>query len=289
MTRQAAPIGLYDSGLGGLSVARQVVRQLPCEPILYLGDTARLPYGGRTVEELITFNREILAYLASEGAKAIMVACNTSCATALEPLRAESPVPLIGLIDAGARAAAKVEGAVAVLATQATIRSEAYNRALLAHNPDLEILPLACPDLVPIVERGLWESPEALDVVRRQLEPLAGKKLAAAILGCTHFPLLDRAIADVLGPDVLLVDPAAEAVSELTCVLAGSGDLAIAPTSPDLTAHRFVVTGDPERFGLQAERIMGAELQPIGKVFLETLRMAGDRLLQASPATLPAA
>ncbi len=281
MTRPLAPIGLYDSGLGGLTVVREFMRQLPGEAFLYLGDTARVPYGGRSADELVTFNREIVAYLASEGAKAILVACNTSCATALDAIRAESPVPVVGMIDAGARQAARHGRRVAVLATEATIRSGAYLRALQAQDSSIEVVPLACPHLVPAIESGIWEGAEAEAIVRAELEPLAGQALDAAILGCTHFPLMARAIRGVLGPQVALVDPAVEAVRELVAVLTRAGQLAT--RSAEATGD-FIVTGDPAAFAEQASLLLGQDVGQVAKVFLQTLELAGGRLVEAEPA-----
>ncbi len=286
MTRPLAPIGLYDSGLGGLTVVREFLRQLPGEAFLYLGDTARLPYGGRSADELVTFNREIVAYLASEGAKAILVACNTSCATALDAVRAESPVPVVGLIDAGARQAARHGRRVAVLATEATIRSGAYVRALEAQDDAIEVVPLACPHLVPAIESGIWEGSEAEAIVRAELAPVAGLDLDAVILGCTHFPLLARAIQGVLGPRVALVDPAVEAVRELAGLLAGAGQLA---DGSGEAAHDFIVTGDPESFAAQASLLLGQDVGQVSRVFLQTLELAGGRLIGAEPTPVAAA
>lgn len=292
-----APIGLYDSGVGGLSVMREVLRQLPGEAVHYLGDTARVPYGGREEAELITFNREILAYLASEGAKAILVACNTSCAVALDALRPESPVPVVGLIDAGARSAVAAGKRIAVLATEATVRSGAYERSIKALEPEATVISLACPELVPVVESGQWDGPEADRVVARALEPLAGTEIDAAVLGCTHYPLLASAIGRVLGPAVRLVDPAVQAVRELAGILKrlellagmpdppmevpGTAEVCVSRGSALALPHRFVVTANEEAFALQAARILGIPAPPVRRIFLETLRLAGDRLLEA--------
>lgn len=279
-TYSAAPIGLYDSGVGGLSVVREVLRQLPGEAVHYLGDTARVPYGGRHEAELVTFNREILAYLASEGAKAILVACNTSCATALDSVRQESPVPVVGLIDAGARTAVAAGKRIAVLATEATVRSGAYERAVKALEPSATVISLACPGLVPVVEAGLWDGPEAVAAVAEAVAPLRGVNVDAAVLGCTHYPLLAPAIGEALGPDVALVDPAVAAVEELAWILMKGdalADKAAVPTSH----HQFAVTGDEVAFALQVARILGLPTPPVRQIFLETLRLAGDRLLKS--------
>ncbi len=273
-----APIGLYDSGLGGLSVVREVLRQLPGEAVHYLGDTARVPYGGRQQAELVTFNREILAYLASEGAKAILVACNTSCATALDAVRPESPVPVVGLIDAGARSAVATGKRIAVLATEATVRTGAYDRAIKALNPTAKVVSVACPGLVPVVEAGLWEGPEAEHAVAEALAPLRGSLIDAAVLGCTHYPLLAPVIGRVLGSSVALVNPAVEAVRELTWILGERNLLADAQRQ---ASHQFAVTANEEAFARLASRILGMPSPPVRQIFLDTLRLAGDRLLKS--------
>ncbi len=273
-----APIGLYDSGVGGLSVVREVFRQLPAEAVHYLGDTARVPYGGRQTSELVGFNREILAYLASEGAKAILVACNTSCATSLEVLRPECPVPVVGLIDAGARSALAHGRRIAVLATEATVRSGAYEHAITAMEPGAQVVSVACPGLVPVIESGEWDGEAARSAVRKAIAPLRGIPLDAAVLGCTHYPLMADRIGEALGPAVRLVDPAIEAVAELAWILYERDLLAPAQAQG---AHQIVVTGDEESFAVQAARILGMPVPPVRRIFLETLRLAGDRLQAA--------
>jgi len=270
---RSAPIGLYDSGVGGLSVVREVFRQLPAEGVHYLGDTARVPYGGRQSAELVEFNREILAYLASEGAKAVLVACNTSCATALETLRPECRLPVVGLIDAGARSALAYGRRIAVLATEATVRSGAYEQAILRLEPGAEVVSVPCPGLVPVVEAGDWHGAAARAAVREALEPLRGVAVDAAVLGCTHYPMLGDLIGAELGPDVRLVDPATEAVAELAWILFEQDLLAPAGSQP---AHQIAVTGDAEAFAVQASRILGVPVPPVRHIFLETLRLAGD-------------
>ncbi|MBO9539818.1 glutamate racemase [bacterium] len=249
----AAPIGLYDSGLGGLSVAREVFRQLPEEAIAYIGDTARVPYGGRSVEELLSFNREILGILLDQGVKAVVVACNTSSAIALPVLDAECPVPILGLIEAGARAAATEGRRIGVIATEATIRSRAHLRAIEALEQPCQVFPLACPKLVPMIEAGIWEGPEAEATVYESLAPLLDAKLDTLIFGCTHYPFLRKVIAGILGDGVRLVDPAEEAVRALGDILAANELLATERKAP----HRIMVSGDPVDFLHSAKRLLG--------------------------------
>ncbi|MNX41739.1 Glutamate racemase 1 [compost metagenome] len=252
--KSASPIGLYDSGIGGLSVVREVFRQLPHEAVLYFGDTARVPYGGRSVEELISFNREILGILLERGAKAILVACNTSSAVALDALDAECPVPILGLIEAGARAAVRCGSKIGIIATAATIASGAHARAIASIRPDAEVLPVACPRLVPMIESGDWNSDRAAAVVIESLGPLLDADLDALVLGCTHYPIIASLIQSIVGPGVKLVDPAQEAVRALGEILAGHALLAEPVAGP---AHTFLVSGDADAFALSANRLFG--------------------------------
>lgn len=243
------PIGLYDSGIGGLSVVREVFRQLPQESVLYFGDTARVPYGPRPADEILAFNREILAMLLAGGAKLILIACNTSSAIALPALQAECPVPVIGLIGPGAETALAVGTRVGVIATEGTIRSGAYGRQLRALAPEAEVQEVACPPLVPLIESGEWDGPEAEAIVEGCLAPFA-EAPDCLVLGCTHYPHLAPLIARVLGDSVVLVDPAARAVASAKRVLTERGMLATGPAR-----HRFLASGDPQAFQRLAERL----------------------------------
>ncbi len=251
----ASPIGLYDSGLGGLSVVREVFRQLPREAVLYFGDTARVPYGGRSVEDLIAFNREILAILLERGAKAVLVACNTSSAVALHVLDGECPVPILGLIEAGARAAVRCGPRIGIIATEATIASGAHARAIASIRPDAEIFPIACPRLVPMIESGDWTSERAAAIVFESLAPFLDVELDALVLGCTHYPIISELIQSIVGSRVELVDPAQEAVRALGEILAGHEILAEPDAQP---AHDFLVSGVPEAFAQNATRLFGS-------------------------------
>jgi glutamate racemase len=252
--KSPSPIGLYDSGLGGLSVVREVFRQLPAEHVLYFGDTARVPYGGRTAEELLAFNREILGILLERGVKAVLVACNTSSAVALDTLDAECPVPILGLIEAGARAAVSCGRRIGIIATEATIASGAHARAIASIQPDAQVFPLACPRLVPMIESGDWSSERAAAIVIESLAPLLDADLDALVLGCTHYPIISALIQSVVGPRVTLVDPALEAVRALGDILAGH-DLSAPPESAP--QHAFLVSGPPETFAQNAARLFG--------------------------------
>jgi glutamate racemase len=245
-------IGVFDSGVGGLTVVAALRRRLPRESILYLGDTARLPYGSKSPETVTRYTRRNLEFLLERGVKAVVVACNTASALALPHL--ESEVPLWGVIEPGARQAAAASGGrVGVIATEATVRSDAYPRALRRLRSDLEIVSRACPLFVPLVEEGWHDDSITGQVAERYLAPLLAAGIDTLVLGCTHYPLLVPVLERVVGPGVRLVD-SAEAVAEV--VAAGLAEKGLA--AGDQTAvHRLCVTDAGETFQRLAGRILG--------------------------------
>jgi len=207
-------IGVFDSGVGGLTVVAALRRRLPDESILYLGDTARLPYGSKSPETVTRYTRKNLEFLVERGVKAVVIACNTASALALEHLRLEEGRPLWGVIEPGARAAAAVSsGRVGVIATEATVRSDAYPQALRRLRPELAVVSRACPLFVPLVEEGWHDDEVTVKVAERYLAPLLDAGIDTLVLGCTHYPLLKPVLAHLVGPEVRLVD-SAEAVAE---------------------------------------------------------------------------
>ena len=246
-----APIGVFDSGVGGLTVVAALRSRLPREAILYLGDTARLPYGIKTADTVRRYTRRNVQFLVERGVRAVVVACNTASAMALDGL--EVAVPLWGVVEPGARRAAELsEGRVGVIGTESTMLSDAYPRALRHARPDLEIFSRACPLFVPLVEEG-WHDDEITEAIaRRYLEPLLEEGIDTLVLGCTHYPLLAPLIQRVVGEGVRLVD-SAESVAE---TVAASLDAATGgrQESPE---HHFCVTDGPDRFGGLARRILG--------------------------------
>lgn len=255
----ASPIGIFDSGLGGLTVARAIFDRLPADSTLYVGDTARVPYGPKSPATVRRYSHEILHWLLGQGVKAVVVACNTSTAHALEELRRESPVPVIGVIEPGARAAVRAasEGPIGVIGTAGTVASGAYQRSIHALAPSARVVAQACPLFVPLVEEGWFEHPAAELVAREYLAPLAREGVRALVLGCTHYPLLKPLLARVMGPDVVLIDSAQEVAEAVARELAARGLLA--PGSGTGT-HRFAVTDDPERFRTVGIRFLGDRL-----------------------------
>jgi glutamate racemase len=248
------PIGVFDSGVGGLTVAAALARELPAETILYLGDTARLPYGTKSAETVTRYTERNLDFLVARGVKMVVVACNTASALAL-PSIAE-PVPLLGVVEPGAeRAAAVSAGRVGVVGTEATIRSGAYPAALARLRPELEVTSVACPLFVPLVEEGWFDDPVTETVARRYLEPLLAAGIDTLVLGCTHYPLLTPLLARIAGAGVALVDSAQAVAARVRVELARRDALAAAGGGGE---HLFV-TDDTERFARLAQRILGRD------------------------------
>ena len=221
-TDRSRPIGVFDSGIGGLTVVAALRRFLPNESIIYLGDTARVPYGGKSAATVQRYSREITEMLVREGAKAVIVACNTASALALSKLQEAFSVPVTGVILPGAHAAvaATRNRRIGVMGTRATIKSGAYEVALLAINPDVQVISKPCPLLVPLIEEGWLESSITDAVIQQYLEPLLAEGVDTLVLGCTHYPLLRRAIARVAGEGVTLVDSAQNCALEIQRILA---------------------------------------------------------------------
>jgi glutamate racemase len=260
----SAPIGIFDSGIGGLTVAREVVRQLPGERLVYFGDTARVPYGPKSPETVRRYSHEITAFLREQGVKAIVIACNTATAHALQSLRDVTPLPVIGVVEPGARAAiaATRSRRIGVIGTAGTIKSGAYEQAIRAIEPDALVTARACPLFVPLVEEGWTDHPATRLIAEEYLRPFADAGIDTLVLGCTHYPLLAPLLADVLGPEVTLIDSAAETAAETGRVLRDAGLLA---TSGDgvATGHRFVASDDPLQFLQLGQRFLGRTIEGV--------------------------
>lgn len=262
----SAPLGVFDSGIGGLTVARALFERLPRESVIYFGDTARVPYGPKSPETVRRYSSEILSFLLKHGVKAVVVACNTSTAHALSTLQQQSPVPVVGVIEPGARAAvaATRTGTIGVIGTAGTIASGAYERAIKAQRPDARVHSRPCPLFVPLVEEGWFDHPAAELIAREYLEPLKRAKVDVLVLGCTHYPLLKTLLARVMGPEVTLVDSAEETATavarelERLSLLANGG-------SHD---HRFVVSDDEPHFRKVGALFLGERLKQVEVVAL---------------------
>lgn len=254
-------IGVFDSGVGGLTVVTALRRRLPRESILYLGDTARLPYGSKSPDTVTRYTRRNIEFLTERGVKAVVVACNTASALALPNLEpSDAQVPIWGVIEPGARKAAEVSrGKVGIIATEGTVRSDAYARELRRLRPDLEILSRPCPLFVPLVEEGWHDDPVTEEVARRYLEPLLQAGIDTLVLGCTHYPLLKPVLQRVVGPDVTLVD-SAEVVAEV--VAQGLAERGLEAGDQPAESH-LCVTDAGESFRRLANRILGEKGLPL--------------------------
>jgi glutamate racemase len=262
------PIGIFDSGIGGLTVARAIFEQLPGESTVYFGDTARVPYGPKSPETVRRYSLEILRWLMEQRVEAVVIACNTSTAHALETLQAESPVPVIGVIEPGAAAAAAVGGErpIGVIGTAGTIASNAYAKAIHRARPEAKVEQRACPLFVPLVEEGWFDHPAADLIAREYLAPLTAAGVGALVLGCTHYPLLKPLLQRVMGSGVRLIDSGQETARVVASALRERG-LEAPDGAP--AAHRFAVSDDEARFRQVGARFIGdrlsrAEVVPLG-------------------------
>lgn len=258
-------IGVFDSGLGGLTVAHAIMRQLPTESLLYFGDTARVPYGPKSPDTVRRYSSEIASFLLEEGVKAIVVACNTATAHALPQLRDELPVPVIGVVEPGARAAVKASrsGRIGVIATAGTIRSGAYVRAIHAEDPDAQVTALACPLFVPLVEEG-WTNHEAAYVIAREyLRPFMHGEVDTLVLGCTHYPLLKQLIGETVGREIRLIDSAEETALDTSRMLAENGLATSEGADHGIGSYRFVASDDPQQFLSLGQRFFGDTIEHV--------------------------
>ncbi len=285
-----APIGVFDSGIGGLTVVGAITRRLPGERVLYFGDTARVPYGPKSPETVRRYAREITEWLRGEGVKAVVVACNTATAHALPVLQSEFALPVIGVISPGARAAVlatypraaqpaaagpgtdgpadgfATNGGIGVIGTAGTIASGAYARAIWALEPHATVVSQACPLFVPLVEEGWVDHPATRLIAREYLAPLIGAHVRSVVLGCTHYPLMRTLLGSLLGPDVRLVDSAEATAEEVARVLDERGLLA--GDSPGEVDHRFVASDAPAQFLRLGQRFLGAAIEHVETVTL---------------------
>lgn len=246
-------IGFMDSGVGGLTVVKQALKQLPRETVYFIGDQARLPYGPRPGEQVRAFSWQMANFLMRKKIKMLVIACNTATAAALADLKAKLPIPVIGVIAPGSRAAIKASTThrIGVIATAGTIKSGAYYQAITNQQPGVTVVSEACPKFVPLVESNEYHSPVAKRVVAESLQPFKTHQVDTLVMGCTHYPLLRPLIQNVMGPDVTLIDSGAETVNDVSSVLSYLG---IANTSatkryPD----EYFTTGSPDQFAAIAE------------------------------------
>ncbi|WP_353931719.1 glutamate racemase [Okeanomitos corallinicola TIOX110] len=250
---QRSPIGVFDSGVGGLTVLRQIYQQLPNESIIYFGDTAHLPYGIRSQEEILQYVREILNWMLQQRVKMVIMACNTSSALALEIVRREFDFPILGVILPGAKAAVQQGQRIGVIATPATAKSNAYRQAIMEIQPDVQVWQVSCPEFVPLIEQNRIHDPYTTKVARAYLEPLLEQEIDTLVYGCTHYPHLAPVLRSLLPSHVNLVDPAVHVVTacnqELDLLNLKSNHLPM-PT-------RFAVSGSPQQFALSGLQWLG--------------------------------
>ncbi|HWC32989.1 MAG TPA: glutamate racemase [Actinomycetota bacterium] len=253
------PLGVFDSGVGGLTVVRAIIDQLPGESLVYYGDTARAPYGDRGLHEIRAFAREIATELLRRDVKMLVVACNAIEVAAIEDLTAEAGVPVVGVIEAGTRAALRAtrNGRVGVIGTRATIESGAYERAVARERDGVELFSQACPAFVPYVERGDTTSEDLLDIAHGYLAPLVAASIDTLVLGCTHYPLISGLLQVVMGPDVLLISSAEETAKDVYASLVREDRLRDDDVPP---AHEFLCSGDPGSFLALGGRFLGPEV-----------------------------
>lgn len=255
----AAPIGLFDSGVGGLTVLRQLQQRLPQESIIYFGDTAHLPYGDKTPQQILQYVREILTWMTAAGVKLVIMACNTSSALALETVRSEFDIPILGLILPGAKAAVQAGRRIGVIATPPTAASNAYRNAISEIDPTAQIWQIGCPEFVPLIEQNRIHDPYTLQVAQKYLAPLLQQEIDTLIYGCTHYPYLEPVLRQILPAHVKLIDPAVSVVTaaEQEIELLTLRNQLINQTGSTAQPPRFWVSGSAQQFTRSAQPWLG--------------------------------
>lgn len=273
---QDLPIGIFDSGIGGLTVAKEIIENLPHESIIYLGDTARVPYGPRDLEEVKTFVFEIVEFLVKQSVKLIIIACNTGTAAGLQAVQTEFDMPIIGVIEPGARGAFQVSASrrIGVVATSGTVQSCAYENAVRYIDAGAQVFSQACPELVDFVERGETEGEHIEKVISWYVNPLKTAKVDTLILGCTHYPLLTEVFGKVMGADVRLISSAKETAREVREILTRRCLLS-ANMNP---VRRYIATAEPDIFRRLGTRFLSHDLGECELVTIEELASNASRL-----------
>lgn len=269
--KRNAPVGVFDSGVGGLTVAREIMRQTPGERIVYFGDTARLPYGNKSKETVIRYSGQIIRFLKTQDVKAIVIACNTASAHALEAVQKDSDIPIIGVINAGARTAVQAtrNGKIGVIGTAGTIGSGIYTEVMTQMRPDIKVFGKACPLFVPLAEEGLLHDSVTDEIASRYLSTLKGKYIDTLVLGCTHYPLLRSTMSRVMGEEVTLVNPAYETAVELKALLKEQG-LEYNSAEPSKgEKYQFYVSDLADQFTSFATAILPNEVKETIKINIE--------------------
>ena len=253
-----APIGIFDSGVGGLTVAREIMRQIPNERLVYFGDTARVPYGNKSKETITKYSKQIIRFLKTQNVKAIVVACNTASAYALDEIEKELDIPIIGVVKPGAKVAAEAtrNKKVGVIATAGTIQSRIYAEYIEGIDKDIRVIGKACPLFVPLVEEGLLEDPVTDEIATRYLNELKDLDIDTLILGCTHYPLIRSTLGRIMGEKVILVNPAYETAVELRSLLEREDLLNPSTNRLGTNQYQFFVSDDADKFKSFANSII---------------------------------
>lgn len=265
--RMQRPIGIFDSGIGGLTVLHEIHKRLPDENTIYLGDTARVPYGIRSPETVIRYALESARFLVSRNIKVLVVACNSASAVSIDILRNAFSLPIIGVIEPGAKAAVATTRIkrIGIIGTEATIRSQAYENAIRKEDRSIEVYSHACPLFVPLVEEG-WSGPVVELAADAYLKDIRHKGIDTLVLGCTHYPLLKQVISRIVGEEIILIDSAVETTKQLTAVLQ---ERSLSTTTVGTGIHEYFVTDSPDRFVEVGERFLGGRIHDIKKTELE--------------------
>lgn len=269
--RSTAPIGVFDSGVGGLTVAREIMRNLPNEHIVYFGDTARVPYGSKSKDTIIRYSRQIIRFLKTQNVKAIVIACNTATALALDTVEKEFDIPIIGVIRSGARVAVDttVNKRVGVIGTESTINSHMYHKLIQELDPDVTVYGKACPLFCPLVEEGWLKDPVTEEVAKRYLDELLQQDIDSLILGCTHYPLLRSLLRGIVGDQVNLVNPAYETAKELERLLIDRNLINPGTKAPVKEPYRFFVSDAADKFKNFANSILPYDIEQTQKIHIE--------------------
>ena len=257
-TIRKAPIGVFDSGVGGLTVAREIMRNLPNERIVYFGDTARVSYGSKSKDTIIRYAKQIIRFLRTQDVKAIVIACNTASALALEEVEKELDIPIIGVVEPGARVAAATtkNGKIGVIGTESTINSHMYPQLIKEYRPDVTVFGKACPLFCPLVEEGWLKDPVTEEVARRYLKDLLKEDIDTLILGCTHYPLLRSLLSGLVGDQIQLVNPAYETAKELERLLKKENLSNEGEKAPGKEPYRFFVSDAADKFKNFAKEVL---------------------------------
>ncbi|MCR5737388.1 MAG: glutamate racemase [Eubacterium sp.] len=263
-----APIGVFDSGVGGLTVAREIIRQLPNESVVYFGDTARVPYGSKSKETIIRYSRQIVRFLRTKQVKAIVIACNTASAFALDTVEKELDIPVIGVVKPGAKTAIETtkNKRIGIIGTEGTIKSELYTKYICGIDPEIEVIGKACPLFCPLVEEGMLNDPVTDEIASRYLKDLKEEDIDSLILGCTHYPLLRNTVGKIMGEKVNLVNPAYETAISLGKLLE---EKHIRASENNQSEYSFYVSDAEEKFKKFANSIMPFQTDLIEQINIE--------------------